>query len=97
MKQAKLEWYVRAVNDLNPHLIALTGDFIGSSAHFIPACAAALEKLEARDGVFACLGNHDYWVGAQRVTEALQAAGVEVLRIEARRLSLRGDLECCRS
>jgi uncharacterized protein len=90
MKQAKLEWYVRAVNELNPDLVALTGDFIGSSAHFIPACAAALEKLEARDGVFACLGNHDHWVGAQRVTEALQAAGVEVLRNEARRLSLRG-------
>jgi uncharacterized protein len=90
MKQAKLEWYVQVVNDLNPHLIALTGDFIGSSAHFIPACAAALEKLEARDGVFACLGNHDHWVGAQRVTEALQAAGVEVLRNEARRLSLHG-------
>jgi len=90
MKQAKLEWYVRAANDLNPDLVALTGDFIGSSAHFIPACAAALEKLEARDGVFACLGNHDYWVGAQRVTEALQAAGVEVLRNEARKLSLKG-------
>lgn len=92
MKQAKLEWYVRAVNDLNPHLIALTGDFIGSSAHFIPACAAALEKLEARDGVFACLGNHDHWVGAQHVTEALQAAGVEVLRNEARRLSIHGAI-----
>lgn len=90
MKQAKLEWYVRAANDLNPDLVALTGDFIGSSAHFIPACAAALEKLEARDGVFACLGNHDYWVGAQRVTEALRAAGVEVLRNEARKLSVKG-------
>jgi predicted MPP superfamily phosphohydrolase len=92
MKQAKLEWYVRAVNDLDPDIIALTGDFIASSAQFIPACAAALEKLEARDGVFACLGNHDYWVGAQRVTEALQAAGVEVLRNEARTLSLKGAI-----
>jgi predicted MPP superfamily phosphohydrolase len=90
MRQAKLEWYVQAVNDLDPDLVALTGDFIASSAHFIPACATALEKLEARNGVFACLGNHDYWVGAQHVTEALQAAGVEVLRNEARRLSLRG-------
>jgi uncharacterized protein len=90
MKQTKLEWYVRAVNDLDPDLIALTGDFIASSAHFIPACATALEKLEARDGVFACLGNHDYWVSAQRVTEALQTAGVEVLRNEARTLSLKG-------
>jgi predicted MPP superfamily phosphohydrolase len=90
MRQAKLEWYVQVVNDLDPDLVALTGDFIASSAHFIPACATALEKLEARNGVFACLGNHDYWVGAQHVTEALQAAGVEVLRNEARRLSLRG-------
>jgi predicted MPP superfamily phosphohydrolase len=92
MKQAKLEWYVRAVNDLEPDLIALTGDFISSSAHFIPACAAALEKLEAREGVFACLGNHDYWVGAQPVTEALQAAGVQVLRNEACTLSLKGAI-----
>jgi predicted MPP superfamily phosphohydrolase len=92
MKQTKLEWYVRAVNDLRPHIVALTGDFIGSSAHFIPACAAALEKLDAQDGVFACLGNHDYWVGAQRVTEALQAAGVRVLRNEAHTLSLNGAL-----
>ncbi len=90
MKQAKLEWYVRAVNDLAPDVIALTGDFIASSAHFIPACAAALEKLAAREGVFACLGNHDYWVGAQRVTEALRAAGVEVLRNEARTLLVKG-------
>jgi predicted MPP superfamily phosphohydrolase len=91
MKQAKLEWYVRAVNDLKPDIVALTGDFIGSSPHFIPACAAALENLDAREGVFACLGNHDYWVGAQRVTEALQAAGVQVLRNEARTLSLKGE------
>jgi predicted MPP superfamily phosphohydrolase len=90
MKQAKLEWYVRAVNDLHPDIVALTGDFIGSSPHFIPACAAALEKLVARHGVFGCLGNHDYWVGAQRVVEALEAAGVHVLRNEAQTLSLQG-------
>jgi predicted MPP superfamily phosphohydrolase len=92
MKQAKLEWYVRAVNDLRPNIIALTGDFIGSSPHFIPACAAALEKLDAQDGVYACLGNHDYWVGAQHVTAALQAAGVQVLRNEVYTLSWKGAL-----
>jgi predicted MPP superfamily phosphohydrolase len=90
MKQAKLEWYVRAVNDLKPDIVALTGDFIGSSPQFISACAAALEKLDARDGVFACLGNHDNWVGAHRITEALQAAGVQVLRNEGRTLWLKG-------
>jgi uncharacterized protein len=92
MKQAKLEWYVRAANDLHPDIVALTGDFIGSSPHFIPACATALEKLNARYGVFACLGNHDYWVGAQRVTQALEAAGVQVLRNQACTLSVKGAL-----
>jgi predicted MPP superfamily phosphohydrolase len=90
MKQEKLERYVRVVNELKPDLVALTGDFIGSSPQFIPACAAALEKLEAREGVFACLGNHDYWVGSRSVTAALEAAGVEVLRNEGQRLLIRG-------
>jgi hypothetical protein len=90
LKREKLERYVRVVNELRPDVVALTGDFIGSSPQFIPACAAALEKLEAREGVFACLGNHDYWVGPHSVTAALKAAGVEVLRNEGRRLLIRG-------
>jgi predicted MPP superfamily phosphohydrolase len=90
MKQDKLERYVRVVNNLQPDIVALTGDFIGSSPHFIPACAAALEKIEAREGVFACLGNHDYWVGARGVAEALEGAGVRVLRNEAQALTLKG-------
>lgn len=90
MRQEKLERYMRVVNELKPDLIALTRDFIGSSPQFIPACAAALEKLDAREGVFACLGNHDYWVGPHSVTAALKAAGVEVLRNEGRRLLIRG-------
>ena len=60
MKQAQLEWYVRAVNELHLDIVALTGDFIGASPHFIPACAAVFEKLDARHGGVACLGNHDY-------------------------------------
>jgi predicted MPP superfamily phosphohydrolase len=90
LKQDKLERYVRVVNALKPDLVALTGDFIGSSPEFIPACATALEKLEAKEGVFACLGNHDHWVGPQSVAMALAAAGVEVLRNEGRRLVIRG-------
>jgi predicted MPP superfamily phosphohydrolase len=90
MKQDKLERYVQVVNGLKPDLVALTGDFIGSSPEFIPACAMALEKLEAREGVFACLGNHDYWVGPRSVARALAAAGVEVLRNEGRTLVVKG-------
>jgi hypothetical protein len=44
VKQGKSGWYVRAVNNLPPDIVALTGDFIGSSPHFMPAPAAALEE-----------------------------------------------------
>jgi uncharacterized protein len=90
LKQEKLERYVRVVNGLKPDLVALTGDFIGSSPEFIPACALALEKLDAKEGVFACLGNHDYWVGPRSVATALAAAGVQVLRNEGRTLVIQG-------
>ncbi len=90
LKQDKLERYVRVVNDLKPDLVALTGDFIGSSPEFIPACATVLRKLDAKEGVFACLGNHDHWVGPRAVTEALEAIGVEVLRNAGRTLVIRG-------
>ncbi|MGH8059390.1 MAG: metallophosphoesterase [Candidatus Entotheonellia bacterium] len=89
LKQERLEEYVRVVNELGPDLVALTGDFIGSSPQFIRPCAKALGKLRAKQGVFACLGNHDHWVGAHTMTSALEAAGVEVLRNEGRRLLIR--------
>jgi predicted MPP superfamily phosphohydrolase len=90
MKQDKLERYVRVVNELKPDLVALTGDFIGSSPQFIRPCATALGKLNAKHGVFACLGNHDHWVGARQVSQALEAAGVEVLRNAGRTLNING-------
>lgn len=90
LKQDRLEEYVRVVNELAPDLVALTGDFIGSSPQFIRPCAQALGKLRARQGVFACLGNHDHWVGAQTISAALEAAGVEVLRNAGRTLLIRG-------
>lgn len=90
LKQDKLERYVRVVNELKPDLVALTGDFIGSSSQFIRPCATALARLNAKHGVFACLGNHDHWVGAKQVSQALEAAGVEVLRNAGRTLNING-------
>ena len=46
MKQAKLEWYVRAANDLNP-ISSLSPATSLVRRRISLACAAALEKLEA--------------------------------------------------
>ena len=77
-------------NTLNPDLVVLTGDFVSApvaskSAHANQAslqaypCSDVLEKLRAKHGVWAVLGNHDAATNSDHVTEALKQAGIQVL------------------
>lgn len=70
---------VGIVNDLKTDVIALTGDFIFGGERYIEPCAEALSPLRARAGVYAVLGNHDYYHSAGRVARALRRAGFTVL------------------
>src|SRR5262249_58670680 len=63
---------VEIVNSLKPDLIALTGDFTYGGKAYIEPCAESLRSLKAAVGVYAVLGNHDYYVGASQVTRALR-------------------------
>jgi len=77
------EWLaeaVRQVNRLNPDIVALTGDYITYSRANIEPAAEILGHLRARYGVFAVLGNHDFRVNADAITQALRRRRIEVLR-----------------
>jgi predicted MPP superfamily phosphohydrolase len=77
------EWLQEAVqqaNRLNPDIIALTGDFVTYSRRNIDPAAEILGRLRARYGVFAVLGNHDFRVDADAVTQALRRQRIDVLR-----------------
>jgi predicted MPP superfamily phosphohydrolase len=65
-------------------LVVVTGDMIDFDAALAPWLARRLADLSPRDGVFAVLGNHDHYAGADRVVTALRAAGIDVLVNEAR-------------
>lgn len=71
---------VHLTNLLKPDVVALTGDYVTLSRSYIWPVARALGKLRARLGVFAVLGNHDFGVDADEVTDALRAQRVRVLR-----------------
>jgi uncharacterized protein len=70
---------VERLNATRPDLIAVTGDLISTGDHHVEAVARVLGGLRARDGVFACMGNHDYFTGAD-VAAALERNGITVLR-----------------
>jgi predicted MPP superfamily phosphohydrolase len=83
---AFLRHVVRRVNQLQPDVVVLTGDFVsdGPWSHDFAAgaawhCANLLRELECSQ-VYAVLGNHDVVVGALKVTQALTANGIPVLR-----------------
>lgn len=82
---------VEITNGLNPDVIALTGDFTFGGRKHVDPCAEVLGGLKARVGVYAVLGNHDYYVGASQVTRALKNAGCNVLIDALDRLDHRGE------
>ncbi len=56
--------------------------------HFVAPedSAAILGQLSAPRGVWAVLGNHDWWLSGARVTSAFALAGIPVLEDSARRI-----------
>lgn len=91
----RLAAVVETTNAQAPDLIVLLGDYvihgvIGGRFVTPEATAKALARLSAPLGVYAVLGNHDWWLDGPRVRTALTSAGITVLENEARRLEKAG-------
>ena len=80
MTAERLAQVVRVLNSLKVQLILITGDFVTRLLASSAATLSQLQYLQAPDGVFATLGNHDHWAGQQQVTTILQANGIHVLK-----------------
>lgn len=80
--ERKLMRYVDEVNRANPDVVVFSGDLITSGTDYIEIGANALGRINSKYGVYAVIGDHDYWADQERVTEALENRGVTVLRDE---------------
>lgn len=72
------------VRAMKPDLVVVTGDLVDYDSRYAAWLAGELVRLETRDGVFAVLGNHDYYAGADAVTRAVRHVGVDLLINEGR-------------
>jgi len=68
---AELAEHVRRVNALEPDLVCVTGDLV-DRAETCGLAFPTLAGLRARHGVLVTLGNHDFYAGAETVTQALR-------------------------
>jgi uncharacterized protein len=85
---AKLDDVVAVANGLQPDLVLLLGDYVIQGVFFGNSVspeivAQRLSGLRAKYGVYAVLGNHDWWLDGPRVTRALKSNGITVLENEA--------------
>jgi len=85
---SKLEAYVETVNGLKPDLILFSGDAVTSGTAFVDQAAETFSKLQARYGIYACLGDHDYFAGRDLVVDRLRSRGLVVLENETATLPL---------
>lgn len=92
--EAALNLVVEMTNKLNPDIVALTGDFVTRSRNYIEPVAEILSGLQATEGIYAVLGNHDFRVGADQIASALDHNGIEVLRNRHVTLRRRGQKLC---
>jgi predicted MPP superfamily phosphohydrolase len=91
MTEAQMNNYVNIANDLKPDIVALTGDFVASSNRQVEPFMRAMSKLQARLGVFGCLGNHDMFTQSERLlATGFEAAGFKLLRNENHMLDVDG-------
>lgn len=93
--RGKLEALVRLTNRQNPDLIALLGDYVilgVLGGHFMEPeeVAEGLRGFNAPLGVFAVLGNHDWWYNGPRMKAALEKVGYRVLEDEIATVELDG-------
>ncbi len=79
MTASRLADVVRQVNELHADAIAITGDFLTFFLASSQRTIAELSKLQAKDGVFGVLGNHDHPAGVERMRACLQAGHVREL------------------
>lgn len=93
---------IARINQLNPDIVLMTGDYITHdfTGRYRTQAAQIIGALDAAHGVYACLGNHDYGAGvtidsnrhnlADEITQSLTDNGVTVLRNESAPVDIDG-------
>lgn len=70
---------VQKVNDLEPDIIILGGDYVFGDKKYIEPVFEELAKLKAKMGVYGVTGNHDDWEDRDLTVASMKKAGITVL------------------
>ena len=93
INEAYIENLVGRINKHSPDIVLIGGDLVingvvGGSPISIQSVALKLKKLNSPLGVFAVLGNHDWWNNGEEIRKTLELNGIGVLENKAKMINL---------
>lgn len=72
-----LDGVVTLVNQQKPDSVTITGDFVSYILEdFAEDLTSGLKQLKPHDKTFAVLGNHDHWLGAEKIRDILNECNI---------------------
>ncbi len=73
----RLDGVVQLVNQQEPDIVVMTGDFVSYVLKGITErMIAAFSELKPKEVTLAVLGNHDHWMGPENIRAIFDASGV---------------------
>jgi len=76
IKEGYVEGVVNQVNELNPDIIAITGDLVDGSVKYLAKHVEPLKDLHANVGKYFVTGNHEYYSGVDRWLDKTDQLGL---------------------
>jgi len=73
---------VEMTNSVEPEMVVITGDLFDGMDKNLNSLASPLDELKAEKGVFFVTGNHETYLGIDKVFAALEKTKVKVLKNE---------------
>lgn len=95
MNEEMMKKYTEVINNLNSDLILIPGDLTNSNKMEVHPFVNAFKNLKASKGVYASLGNHDYFSDAEYIANTVQKeTPIKLLRNQSDFININGKDIC---
>ncbi|KXK03790.1 MAG: phosphohydrolase [Chlorobi bacterium OLB4] len=95
MDESLMNDYVEILNNLNSDYLFISGDLTNSMIEEAHPFSNAFKRLETNKGIYATLGNHDYFSDAEEVSKIISnETPIKIMRNESELLDINGDKLC---
>jgi predicted MPP superfamily phosphohydrolase len=80
LKKGFLDGIVDQVMSLNADMIFITGDLVDGTLDQLKSQMEPLKRLKAKDGIYFCTGNHEFYSGVAEWMQYLEGIGIHVFK-----------------